>query len=64
MDHVVVLFGVFQGERDAEELHVAVAIPHQQLLSGLDVFAGLVENLTLHLNSNEVLLVWETSTLH
>lgn len=47
--YVVVLYGVFQGERDAEELHVAVTIPHQKLLSWLDVFAGLVENLPLHL---------------
>lgn len=61
---VAVLFGVLQGERDAQELNVAVAVPHQQLLSGLDVLAGLVENLALHLHGNQVLLVWEASALH
>lgn len=59
-----VLFGLFQGERDAEKLHVAVAVPHQQLLAWLDVFAGLVENLPLHLHGDEVLLVREPGALH
>lgn len=63
-NHVVVLSGVFQGEGDAEELHVAVTIPHQQLLSWTDLLAGLVKDLTLDLYSNQILLVWETGTLH
>lgn len=61
---VAVLFGVLEGERDAQELHVAVAVPHQQLLAGLNVLAGLVEDLALHLHGDQVLLVRETSALH
>lgn len=54
-----VLLGVPEGERDAQELHVAVPVPHQQLLARLDVFAGLVEDLPLHLHGDQVLLVGE-----
>lgn len=61
---VAVLFGVLEGERDAQELHVAVAVPHQQLLAGLNVLAGLVEDLALHLHGDQVLFVWEASALH
>lgn len=61
---VAVLFGVLEGERDAQELHVAVAVPHQQLLAGLNVLAGLVEDLALHLHGDQVLLVREASALH
>lgn len=61
---VAVLLGVLQGERDAQELHVAVAVPHQQLLAGLHVLAGLVEDLALHLHGGQVLLVREASALH
>lgn len=59
-----VLLGVLQGERDAQELHVAVAVPHQQLLAGQHVLAGLVEDLALHLHGDKVLLVREASALH
>lgn len=61
---VALLSAVLQGEGDAEELHVAVAVPHQQLLARLDVFAGVVEDLGLHLHGDQVLLVREPGAFH
>lgn len=60
----VSLPGVFQREGDAEELHVAVSVPHQQLLARSDLFAGLVEDLILDLHGNQVLLLREPGALH
>ena len=60
----VALHGALQGERDAQELHVAVSIPHQQLLARPHLLTGLVEDVTLHLHRDQVLLLREPSALH
>lgn len=62
-ERAALLSGGFQGEGDAQELQVAVAVPHQQLLAWLDVFAGLVEDLCLHLHGDQVLLIREAGAL-
>lgn len=62
--HSVLLAGFLQGQRDAQELHVGVPVPHQELLARSDLFAGLVEDLPLRLHGHHVLLIWEASAFH
>lgn len=53
-----------QADGDAQELHIAVAIPHQQLLLRQDFLAALVEYLPLTLDSRQILLLGEPGTVH
>ena len=61
---VVLLKRVLQGEGDTQELDITVPVPDQQFLVRLDVLAGLIEDLTLALNGNQILFLWEACTLH
>ena len=61
---VVLLKRVLQGEGDTQELDITVPVPDQQLLSRLDVLTGLIEDLTLALEGNQILFFWEARTLH
>lgn len=61
---VVIINKLFEGEGDAQKLHITVPVPHQQFLAGLDFFAGLVVYLSFRLHSNQVLLFWKARTLH
>lgn len=53
-----------QADGDAQELHVAIAVPHQQLLLREDFLAALVEDLSLALDSRQILLLGEPGTVH
>lgn len=52
-----------EADGNAQELHVAVAIPDQQLLPRCDLFAALIEDLALALQGCQVLLLWEAGTV-
>lgn len=70
----VLTFGVLRGpprlrhalqaDGDAQELHVAVPVPHQQLLLGRDLPAALVKDLPLALQRRQVLLLGEAGAVH
>lgn len=53
-----------QADGDAQELHVAIAVPHQQLLLREDFLAALVEDLSLALDSRQILLLGEPGAVH
>lgn len=58
------LYHALQADGDAQKLHVAIAVPHQQLLLREDFLAGLVEDLSLALDSSQILLLGEPGTVH
>lgn len=53
-----------QADGDAQKLHVAIAVPHQQLLLREDFLAALVEDLSLALDSRQILLLGEPGTVY